>query len=105
MIDCCPWCALVKQNGRTDDRVQFVFALTKRRDCVPIGRQYNTRVLNARTAWFVIVAAQRVAVQLPQAHRKNCQKANDLARAAVGCNGGLGVGLVNASSLPNKALC
>jgi len=35
-------------------------------------------------------AAQRLAVQPPQAHRKTCQKANDLAREAVGCNGGLG---------------
>jgi hypothetical protein len=35
-------------------------------------------------------AAQRFAVQLPQARHTNCQKANDLAREAVGWNGGLG---------------
>ena len=34
--------------------------------------------------------AQRVAVQLPQARHSKCQKANDLVRAAVGWNGGLG---------------
>jgi hypothetical protein len=44
-------------------------------------------------------AAQRIAVQLPQAHRKNCQKANDLARAAVGWNGGLGALVTDARLL------
>ena len=35
-------------------------------------------------------AAQRVAVQLPRAHGTAFQKPSDLAREAVGCNGGLG---------------
>jgi hypothetical protein len=35
-------------------------------------------------------AAQRIAVQLPRARWNSLQKANDLAREAVGCNGGLG---------------
>jgi hypothetical protein len=35
-----------------------------------------------------MAAAQRIAVQLPQARCKSVyQKANDLAREAVGCNG------------------
>ena len=34
--------------------------------------------------------AQRIAVQPPQAHHTNCQKANDLAHAAVGRNSGVG---------------
>jgi hypothetical protein len=38
----------------------------------------------------LMTAAERVAVQLPRAHRKICQNANDLAREAVGWNGGLG---------------
>jgi hypothetical protein len=38
----------------------------------------------------MMAAAQRDAVQLPRARPANCQKANDLAREAVGCNGGLG---------------
>jgi hypothetical protein len=36
------------------------------------------------------VSAQRLAHQPPQAHRENCQKANDLAREAVGCMGVFG---------------
>ncbi len=35
-------------------------------------------------------AAQRLAVQLPRARWERLQKANDLAREAVSCNGGLG---------------
>jgi len=35
-------------------------------------------------------AAERLAHQPPRAHRKNCQNANDLARAAVGCMGVFG---------------
>jgi hypothetical protein len=34
----------------------------------------------------VLTAAQRIAVQPPQAHRNNCQNTNDLAREAVGWN-------------------
>jgi len=34
--------------------------------------------------------AQQFGIQLPRAHRKNCQNANDLAREAVSCNAGLG---------------
>jgi hypothetical protein len=34
--------------------------------------------------------AQRIAVQPTQAHHNTCQNANDLAREAVGWNGGLG---------------
>jgi hypothetical protein len=37
-----------------------------------------------------MVAAERLAVQLPRARRRNLSKPNDLAREAVGCNGGLG---------------
>jgi hypothetical protein len=37
-----------------------------------------------------MAAAERIAVQPPQARHETGQKANDLARAAVGCNGGLG---------------
>src|SRR4051812_23770923 len=35
-------------------------------------------------------AAQRVGIQLPQARWERLQKADDLAREAVGCNAGLG---------------
>jgi len=42
-----------------------------------------------------MAAAQRIAVQPPRARRKNCQKANDLAREAVDCNGGLGDRIVS----------
>src|SRR4051812_31028502 len=37
-----------------------------------------------------VLPAQRIAVQLPQAHRTSCQNADDLAREAVGCNGVFG---------------
>jgi hypothetical protein len=36
------------------------------------------------------IAAERVAVQLPQARRQIVSKPNDLVREAVGWNGGLG---------------
>jgi hypothetical protein len=36
------------------------------------------------------LAAERIAVQLPQAHHNNCQNTNDLVRAAVGWNGVFG---------------
>jgi len=37
------------------------------------------------------LAAQRVGIQLPRARRtERLQKADDLVREAVGCNGGLG---------------
>jgi hypothetical protein len=42
--------------------------------------------------------AERSAVQLPQAHCEKLLKANDRARAAVSCNGGLG-GLANDAGL------
>ena len=45
-------------------------------------------------------AAQRVAVQPPQAHCTKRQKANDLGRAAVGWNGGLGGLAYDARLLP-----
>jgi hypothetical protein len=44
---------------------------------------------------------QRVAVQLPQAHHNNCQNAYDLAREAVGWNGGLG-GLAAELGVPQR---
>ncbi len=43
-----------------------------------------------RFADYAATGAERIAVQPPQAHHINCQKANDLGRAAVGWNGGLG---------------
>jgi hypothetical protein len=61
-----------------------------------VSLQVYIRVLSATTfsSWQYLLsslrAAQRVAVQPPQAHRKTCQKANDLVRAAVGCNGVFG---------------
>ncbi|MEO7909812.1 MAG: hypothetical protein ABIV47_09200 [Roseiflexaceae bacterium] len=46
-----------------------------------------------------MASAQRVAVQPPQARHKNCHKTNDLAREAVGWNGGLG-GLAADAGVP-----
>jgi len=43
---------------------------------------------------MLLCAAQRIAVQLPRARRANCQKSTDLAREAVGWNGGLGCRIV-----------
>ena len=48
----------------------------------------------------MIVAAERIAVQLPQARRKICQNATDLVREAVGWNGGLGELANDARLLP-----
>jgi hypothetical protein len=59
----------------------------------PIPAQNSAPTILSHTSQLVhvySVAAQRIAVQLPQAHRTICQKANDLVRAAVGCNGVFG---------------
>jgi hypothetical protein len=55
-----------------------------------LSDKYRT---GASTACARTFAAERIAVQPPQAHRKTCQNTNDLAREAVGCNGGLGCAL------------
>ena len=39
-----------------------------------------------------MVAAQRIAVQLPRARHSRRQNSSDLAREAVGCNGVLAAG-------------
>ena len=42
----------------------------------------------------MMVAAQRIAVQLPRAHCTTAQNSTDLVREAVGWNGGLGCRIV-----------
>jgi hypothetical protein len=62
--------------------------MSKIKQCLAMSISHMWQNANGR-------AAQRLAHQPPQAHRKNCQNANDLAREAVGCMGVLACGLMH----------
>jgi hypothetical protein len=55
---------------------------------VPCGRVYHSEALSLTPR--IDTAAERIAHQPPQAHQKTCQKANDLAREAVGLHAQVG---------------
>ena len=52
--------------------------------------QFGKELINFHiSSTALCLAAQRVGVQLPRVHYENGQKAKDLAREAIGWNGGL----------------